>query len=284
MHTIALKSASGVSATQLHAAFVSAFADYLLGPFELDIAQWPGFLARQGVDLDQSRVAMNNGEILAFTLVAPRPESGRWRLATIGALPKARGSGAAPALLEDAIERATIARAGELELEVFAQNGRAVAMYRRHGFQSRHELFGYHKEIASTASAPETVRDVSRDEALAWLDEAARRIADLPLQVTAPILASLQVPFHAWQSGDAQLVFLKTGERQLTINSLVDCDESQRHAHLLLKALEHRYPGYSAKVPQLQRDDVGGRALLAAGFERQALHQMWMTRPVGAPR
>ena len=58
----------------LHAAFVRAFADYLIGPFNLALDQWPGVVRRQGVDLSLGRAAIDTeGNVLAFSLVAPRP-------------------------------------------------------------------------------------------------------------------------------------------------------------------------------------------------------------------
>ena len=49
----------------LHAAFTAAFSDYLIGPFQIPPAQWPMFLARQGVDLALSRVALDSAETLS---------------------------------------------------------------------------------------------------------------------------------------------------------------------------------------------------------------------------
>ena len=99
--------ADTLPAADLHAATVVAFADYLAGPFQMTLEQFASFIGRQGVDLARSRVALHDGAIGAFAYVCPRPEVGRWRLGVMGALPAARGSGAAPALLDDFIARAS---------------------------------------------------------------------------------------------------------------------------------------------------------------------------------
>jgi len=68
-----LRRGDELPAVEWHDAFTEAFADYLIGPFVLTLAQWPGFVARQGVDLSLSRAAMLDGKLAAFALVAPRP-------------------------------------------------------------------------------------------------------------------------------------------------------------------------------------------------------------------
>lgn len=278
-----LANAEGIEPARLHAAFDLAFADYLIGPFTLSPAAWPQFLARQGVDLGLSRVCRLGDEILAFALVAPRP--GRWRLATMGAVPAARGSGAAPRLLDDFVQRAFDAGLPEVELEVFAQNERALRLYRRHGFEVRHELHGYQAPaLGGTARLPDEVRVHTREQAFAWIrDEALPRLHELPLQVTPLALAPSPTPLSAWQCGSAQLVFSQLDEATVAIASLIDWQAEQADARRLVRGLRAAYPAQMIRVPQLQRLDLGGQALRDCGFEPQPLHQLLMARPTGAP-
>lgn len=281
--------ADALPAAALPAAFAAAFADYVAGPFTLPPAQWPVLLARQGVALDESRAALDSdGQVAAFALVAPRPRHRRWRLATMGALPAARGQGAAPALLDDLIARAGAPGQQALELEVFAQNPRAVALYRGRGFEALHELHGHALAAQATpvgraADAP-PVDEVDRDAAFAWLDAAERRHPELPLQVTAPSLAALQLPLQAWQHGRAQLIFHVADDGSVVLQSLVDLVPAQRDAAALLAALRARHVGRAMKMPPLQRADLGGRALREAGFEAQPLHQLWMRKALRPAR
>jgi ribosomal protein S18 acetylase RimI-like enzyme len=267
-----------------HAAFTAAFADYLIGPFELPLAQWPSFLARQGVDLGLSRAAVEAGAVLAFALVAPRPARRRWRLGTMGAVPAARGRGLAPALLDDFIARARARQVAAVELEVFAANERALRLYRRHGFETVQPLHGYERAPGPAAAAP-SVEGVTLDSAWRWLDEADARIADLPLQVTAPVLrrvaaaAPLDAPLQAWRHGEAQVVFGETGPHPaVVVHSLVDRDPALPGALALAQALAARYPRHTLRVPPLQRPDLGGEALQRAGWQPRPLHQWLMTR------
>ncbi len=283
--------ADTVAADALHAAFTRAFADYLIGPFQIPFEQWPMFLARQGVDLSLSRVALAaTGAPLAFAFVAPRPAARRWRLATMGALPAARGTGAAPALLDDLIARAASAGLDAVELEVFAQNDRARKLYEGRGFQKLHDLFGFLADPGTIAPAPparhedgRAPRAIDMASALAWLDEAERHLPDLPLQVTAATLRH-GADYHAWRAGDgddpvaqAQVVFSLPDETVM-IHSLVAPREA--HARALIQALAAVYPERRLRVPQLQREDLGGGALRALGATAQPLHQQLMRRPL----
>lgn len=277
MSEITLLAADAVAPEVLHGAFRGAFADYIAGPFDLPLAQWPAFLARQGVDLRASRSAWRGSTLMAFALVARR-DTARWRLATMGAVPAARGSGAAPRLLQDLADRAGAAGVRQLELEVFAQNERAVRLYRGHGFVERQVLRGWVQDAPVSAAAAAPPAAVDRDDALAWLRDAEAARPDLPLQVCAPVLAAASAPWTAWRRGAAQLCFGVAGPALVNIASLVDLDPAQRDAQALLAALVAQHPGHTLKVPPLQRDDLGGDALRAAGFAPMPLHQLWMTR------
>lgn len=273
-----------------HAAFTEAFAGYLIGPFTLTLAQWPGFLARQGVSLADSRATVDaDGQVTAFALVAPRPAVGRWRLAVMGARPAARGSGAAAALLADFLARAAQAGMGRVELEVFAQNTRAVRLYEKHGFAVAQGLYGH--ELPPAAAGPSAapamaVDDVTLDDATAWLDAAEQRVVDLPLQVGAGSLRAAEQAapgsLGAARAGQAQIVWSAPAEpAAVVVHSLVDTSAEQAGAEALLRALQARHPGRTLRVPPLQRDDLGGTAWQRLGATRQPLHQWLMSRAVG---
>ncbi|MBX3621633.1 MAG: GNAT family N-acetyltransferase [Rhizobacter sp.] len=275
----ALVPTDAVAPAELHAAFGLAFADYVAGPFQLALAQWPAFLARQGVDLTLGRAALRDGRVVAFALTAPRPARRRWRLATMGAVPEARGSGAAAGLLHDLLQRARAEGQQAVELEVFARNEAAVRLYRRFGFEVRHPLYGY--ELTASDDAPsaqgEPPPSCTPHDALAWLEAAERQLDDLPLQVSAAAVAALPAGWQAWRQGTAQLVFSRADDGALLVRSLVDLDPAQHAAHALLRRLCAAHPGARVTVPQLQRPDLGGEALQRAGFRALELHQ-WLMR------
>lgn len=273
-------------ADALHHAFSEAFADYLIGPFQLSPAQWPGFLARQGVDLSLSRAILAPaGPCLAFALVAPRPDERRWRLATLGARPSARGSGVAAQLLDDMLVRARSAGQEAVELEVFAQNPRALRLYQGRGFEVRHALHGFSLQAPppqGETAAPPPIQAVPRGDALAWLAQARRRWPDLPLQVSDLALQH-QADWLAWQApsgteATAQLVASLPDAHSVLVHSLVSAQAEAAAA--LLDGVLQAHPGRRLRVPPLQRDDLGGQVLRARGATVEPLHQLWMWRPL----
>lgn len=263
----------------LHAAFLRAFADYVAGPFDLALDLWPGFLARQGIDLTLGRAAVSaGGDIQAFALVAPRAHGMRWRLGTMGAVPEARGSGAAPALLHELRTRALASNVSTLELEVFAQNDRALRLYERHGFVPLHPLHGYRRAArpGPAVDMPIHWRQPNAD-ALAWLRESEVLVPDLPLQVSAAVVDVLTVPWSAWRRGGAQLVASGDASTGVVVRSLIDRAPAQADAVALVEALLAAHPDATFAVPALQRIDLGGEALTRLGFEREPMWQ-WLMR------
>ena len=258
----------------LREAFDAAFADYLIGPPSLGAADWPAFLQRQGVALDASRVALAEGRPVAFALVGRR--GARSRLATMGVVPAARGSGVAQCLLDRVLDEARKRGDASFELEVFAQNPRAVALYRSRGFESVAELHGYERAPGAAAAPAEAPDETSLTDASERLRALPAGL--LPYQVSAEALAASAAPLVAWRHGGAQLVFERRGEALVAVASLVDRSESQADARLLARALAAAHPEATLRVPQLQRPELGGRALEAEGWRRLELHQLLMRR------
>jgi hypothetical protein len=201
----------------------------------------------------------------------------------MGAVPGARGGGAARALLDDFIARAGAAGRSHVELECFAQNERALRLYRGRGFEPVHVLFGYGARTAESGGTPgdgPAVQAVDLQDAFGWLERAARRIDGLPLQVTPVSLRAQPVRLLAWRCGRAQLVAGESAAGQLTLYSLVDPQPGHRDAEALVAALARQFPQHTVQVPQLQRLDLGGAALERLGWSRLPLHQLWMRLPL----
>jgi hypothetical protein len=181
-------------------------------------------------------------------------------------------------LLDGVVARAAAHGMAAVELEVFAQNERALRLYRGRGFEPRHELHGYLAAPGQVLPGEADIDAVEPSQALAWLREQAAG-PELPFQVSA---AGLDAGgWQAWQHGGAQLVFSPGPEGTVLVLSLIDPGAYQADARVLLQALRAAHPGATLKVPQLQRPDLGGAALLALGFERQPLHQWLMVRDAG---
>jgi len=275
-----LIAADTLSEADLHAATVAAFADYLAGPFQMTLAQFPSFIGRQGIALARSRVALHEGAVGAFAFVCPRPEVGRWRLGVMGALPAARGTGAAPALLDDFVARARGEGLPWVELECFAENERALRLYRSRGFEVVTALNGWKlpegAAVADASAQAHDVHAVDRAHALAWLAEADRRLEWLPFPNADRCMAAQVRPLSFWQCGHAQLAFSVLEGTPTQVHSLVDLDPALRDAEVLARALAAAHP--DAFAPPILRDDFGGEALGRAGFAPHGMSQVLMRR------
>ena len=280
MTAFTLVGADTLAPADLHAATVAAFADYLVGPFQMTLAQYGSFIGRQGIDLARSRAAVqaDAGAIGAFAFVCPRVETGRWRLGVMGALPAARGTGAAPALLDDFIARAQADGLPCVELECFAENERALRLYRSRGFEVVCALNGWKTpegDAPARAEVPDA-RPVDRATAFAWLAEANLRLADMPFPNTDRSLSAQTRPLTFWQGGSAQLVFSVVEGTPTQVHSLIDLDPALRDAETLARALRAAHP--DALAPPILRDDLGGEALRRAGFVPHGMSQVLMKR------
>jgi GNAT superfamily N-acetyltransferase len=279
MNSATLVAADTCPETELHAATIAAFADYLAGPFQMTLEQFPSFVARQGIDLARSRLALQDGAIGAFAFVCPRPEVGRWRLGVMGALPAVRGTGAAPALLDDFVARTRAAGLPWAELECFAENERALRLYRSRGFEVVAALNGWKlPEGASPGAAAPAgdVRVVERERALAWLAQADRRLEWLPFPNSERCMAAQVRPLSFWQCGSAQLVFSVVDGTPTQIHSLIDLDPALGDAAVLARAVAAAHP--DAFAPPILRNDFGGEGLRRAGFASHGMSQVLMRR------
>ena len=274
---IVVSSADAAPSEALRDAFNASFADYLLTFPTMDDAGWRTFVRRQGCDLPLSFVAARGSDVVAFALITPRPGA-RTRVAVMGARPEARGTGIAKRLLDDAIAAAAARGDRWIELEAFAQNERAVRLYRSRGFEPVDALYGYTAAPAQGVAKSSDVDEVSREDAAQWASAFDRERPEfMPWQVGGEAILSIPGAVRAWRCGQAQLVFQDVDATGSAL-SLLDRDEAQSDALKLLAALRRELPERALRGPQLHREHGPARAFEGAGWERQPLHQLLLRR------
>jgi ribosomal protein S18 acetylase RimI-like enzyme len=274
----AIVNAATVPAAALCDAFNAAFSDYLLKFPILDADGWRAFVQRQGIDVSMSSVACRGNVVVAFATITPRPFQ-RTRIAVMGARPTERGSGAAAQLLDQAIAASNARGDRWIELEAFAQNERAVRLYRSRGFEAVDEMPGYIAAPSEGLARDAEVTEVSKDDAAAWACALDREdSAYWPWQVGGEAILAAVVPLRAWRLGSAQLVFQDIDAVTLSVQSLIDRDGAQSDAVRLIAVLRHRHPAHTLRAPQIQRASGPARAFVEAGWTRQPLHQLLMRR------
>lgn len=268
--------ASAVDGEQIRDCLNAAFSDYVIRMPALDSEGWRVFLHRQGVDLALSRVATDGGRVVSFALVCPRAKD-RWRIAVMGSRSEARGTGAAPRLLDETIGDARSRGVAFVELEVFAQNERAFRLYRSRGMDSACDLKGFEAPAGSPARLLD-VKSVTLEAARLRASEIERSSnAALPWQVCGDAISRLTGMVYCWQAGTGQIVFLEA-PGLIVVQSLLDADERYARATDLLLALRATFPEAVMRAPQLQVASLAAKAFEAAGWVASPLYQHLMVR------
>jgi GNAT superfamily N-acetyltransferase len=273
---VSLVPASSVPTDAIRDCLNESFSDYLIRLPRFEADSWSTFLHRQGVEIGLSRVGVIGDRVISFALVTPR--SGHcWRIAVMGARPEARGSGIAPRLLDETIAEAQSRQLRSVELEVFAQNTRALRLYQSRGMTTATVLQAF-EATASSRRAIFPVKSVTHETA-------ARRASEiesgssiyLPWQVCGEAIRRLPGVPHCWQSGSAQIVFTEmTG--LVLVQSLLDSNPDQAGAVDLLAMLRDTYPDAILRAPQLQAEPGAALAFRTAGWRQAELHQNLMVR------
>lgn len=227
---------------ELVAAFNDAFRGYVGGEIALDPASFGTFLARQGVDLSASIVAMDEGgEVIALALMGRRGWTSR--LAAMGVTGAAQERGVGRAVVEEMLRAARERGDRYVELEVIRTNPRGVRLYQGAGFRVVQALLGFELpalgEAEATGALPEEVDpyDVTR---------AVGRYADddTPWQASETLLASYGAPVRGLRLGPAwALVAPPRAGRAALLAFVVEPDARRAgHGSRLLAALRSMTP------------------------------------------
>jgi mycothiol synthase len=128
----------GTRADEAHAALAQMFADAPSATL-MPLADF-----RRSVlsDANPRRVLLEGGRIAGLVRAVPHGDRGELRI--VGRLPAYRGRGLGPRLVAEGLRLLARAGAGDVELQVEADNERALDLYRRFGFDvvARTPVFG----------------------------------------------------------------------------------------------------------------------------------------------
>ncbi len=178
-----------VDRSQVHAAFLEAFADYSMGsPAGLSEERLLLRMRKNAVDYDLSVAAYNDGRMVGFTLIGVDAWGGRLTAydAGTGIVPAFRGQGLARRMFDRALAPLRERGVEFFVLEVLQNNEPAIKAYRKAGFEISRELRSYVADTAAVVgrSTPRwNLRpiDVARFEDVArdadWLPSFENRIS-----------------------------------------------------------------------------------------------------------
>jgi ribosomal protein S18 acetylase RimI-like enzyme len=256
---------------QLAPLFERTFADYLVPPR----ASPSAMEARnriEDVDLFASQIALLGAAPVALALVARRGR--RSRIAAMGVVVEARGSGVARALLDKLIDDARARGDDALMLECIASNERALRLYRRAGFVVTRRLVGWR----AGALAPEAQPTVELDPAA--LGRALARSDDggLPWQLAPESLAALTAPARGWTIDGTALAVGSVLEHEVAIRAVFTPPDRRRegHAARLVRGLAATFAPRSLVMAPIVPEGLGSELAAHLGVVPHELAQVEM--------
>jgi len=265
---IELRPASAFSHDERAALWNDAFSDYF-APSHFDAAGLAGFERMCDLDLDGSRVALEDDRPVAFGMLGIRGRRG-W-VGGMGVVPTARRRGLGVRMMNALAAEARARDLKVLGLEVLTENTGAIALYTGLEYRTLRTLEVWEGVPTPSGSAPGSTRAVD-------LDEAARRIGRAvledapwqrelgPLRRALPDLAGMTAEVGA---GSATAVYRATPERVsvIAIAAHGDGPERARAIDALLAPWTGGETSRMLRLLNLPAGDEAGPRLAAIGCE-----------------
>ena len=253
------------------------FEGYIV-PIHLNLTQFLNMLRKDSIDLTTSKILLVDDQPAGVALIACRGWTSR--LAAMGIVTEMRGRGTGSWFMEKLIDQAQERADREMVLEVIEQNGAAVRLYQKYGFQTVRRLVSYVRKEAVELT-PDDLEEMDI-RALAFMI-AQHGYPDLPWQLSAETVALMTPPTRAYRRDQAYLLISDPGEMHVVIWSLLVEADARGHAcgvDMLKAAIAH-YPGHTWHVPAIYPEEMSP-VFEQVGFEREELSQWQMRLPFEA--
>ncbi len=264
--------ASDYSNTELVEILNRGFEGYYV-PVTFHVTAFLNMVRKDGIDLTSSRILLKDDDPLGIALIARRGWTSR--LAAMGIAREYRGRGAGSWFMEHLIHEAGQRGEREMLLEVIEQNGPAVHLYEKCGFEIMRRLIGLIRRDAVEQGGGE-LQDIDIRSVASLITHYG--LPDLPWQLSGESIAQSNPPARAYYRGPAYTVITNPEANDVVVWSLL-VEPSARGDRLgteLLKSVIAKYPHKTWHIPALLPEEVG-RVYEGAGFVREELSQ-WQMR------
>lgn len=267
-----IRSATDYPLPDLVALLNRGFENYFI-PIQFNNSTFLTMLRKDSVELSASRVLRANEEPSGIALIARRGAASR--LAGMGISEGIRSQGAGTWFMEKLLQEARERQDREMVLEVIQQNGPAVRLYQKYGFQTVRKLIG----LIRRDTSEHKMRDL-QDLDLRRMGSLISRygLADLPWQISGETIAHLTPPARAYCNGPAYAVISNPNAEHIVIWSLL-VEPPARGNNLgtdMLQRVMAHHPGKTWHVPAIFPEEFA-KVFEGAGFEREELSQ-WQMR------
>jgi GNAT superfamily N-acetyltransferase len=213
-----------------------------------------------------------DGQPAGIALIARRGWTSR--LAAMGIATETRGKGAGYWFMEQLIKEARQRGEREMLLEVIEQNGPAVHLYEKSGFEIVRRLIGLIRRDA-VEEQPRELQEMDVREAARWVVQYG--LSNLPWQFSGESLAQMNPPACAFRNEAACIVISNPEVNDIVIWSLV-VEPNARGNKLgmeTLKAIMTQYPMKTWHVPAILPEELS-KVYERVGFVREQLSQWQM--------
>jgi len=257
--------------------FERAFASYVV-PIRATPSAMEARNRIEHVDLFASQIALDGATPVALALIARRGR--RSRVAAMGVVPLARGSGVAQALLDKIIGDARDRGDDSLVLECIASNERAFRLYRRAGFVTTRRLVGWR----AGALAPEAQPIVEVDPAELGRVLARSDAGGLPWQLAPESLVALTAPMRGWTIDGSAFAVGSVLEQEVALRAVFTRPERRRmgHAARLVRGLAAMFAPRALAMGPIVPEGLGHEFAAHLGAVPHELAQVEMVFSLAA--
>lgn len=158
-------------------------------------------------------------------------------------------------------------------LEVFEQNPRAVAFYRRHEFREISRLLGWRRKAGPSSGAGDALEQISTLDALCC--PSLRDYPALPWQISRHAIAKAEKTM-AFRRGDACIVISESSATTLRVHGLLSPNENWEALRVAVAGVIARYPEREFFAPAIWPEEFGREVFAPLGFAREPLSQFLM--------
>lgn len=262
--------ASSFTLDQLTSFYNASRSDYLI-PMQMDAARLLAYLTLYSVDLSQSWVALQDGQVLGLGCLGIR--GNRAWVTRLGVLPAARGKGVAEAIVRALLENARQKGLRTAILEVITGNEAAHKLFLKLGFCPRRDLLVLRKPAGALRAPQGSATWLGSQRALDLLRSLAPGEPPFPLPwtnepetlVNGGDALGLRVEIA---DGSGWLVFRRQPETLSHFVFNTTQGSPLATAAALLDHLYHQYPQVDTFTENIAVDDPHLGALLRAGFSK----------------
>lgn len=251
----------------------AVFEGYVGGWHDLTAETLTKFLCLQGADIFYSRFVRGNQEWAGLAYISRNGNI--LRLATMGIVPSARGSGASSTLINHLFEEMRSRGDKTMTLEVVQQNPRAVALYRRHHFRQTAQLIGW--RLGELAAIPNESLPEPEEipVALALNAPNPRNYPEIPMQVSRFAIAKVEGT-RAFRVGDVCVVIGNPTAAEVRVHGFFSQSHNWENLRAALTSVIRQFPECTFFTPPVFLEEYGTQVFEPLGFAREPISQFYM--------